>query len=74
MASLTSQEALQLAADFALTAEYMRNDDAAYHGTKAELYETASRVALLRAHVLAKDEEVRPVLGTNLRRATFVVA
>ena len=74
MANLTSQEALKLAADFALTAERMRLDDAADFQSKAELYETASRVAFLKARVLALDEEVRPVLGTNLRRATFVVA
>jgi hypothetical protein len=49
MAYLTSQEALRLAADFALKAEYMRNDDTADLRTKAELYQTASRVAILRA-------------------------
>jgi hypothetical protein len=74
MAHLTSHEALQLAADFALKAKRMRLDDAADFQSKAELYETASRVAFLKARVLARDEQVRPVLGTNLRRATFVVA
>ena len=49
MAYLTSQEALRLAADFARKAEYLRNDDRANLKTKAELYETASRVAILRA-------------------------
>ena len=49
MAYLTSQEALRLAADFALKAEYLRNDDTADLKTKAELYATASRVAVLRA-------------------------
>jgi hypothetical protein len=49
MAYLTSQEALRLASDFALKAEYMRNDDTADLKTKAELYATASRVAILRA-------------------------
>ena len=49
MAYLTSQEALRLAADFALKAEYLRNDDTADLKTKAELYQTASRVAILRA-------------------------
>jgi hypothetical protein len=74
MAYLTSQEALQLAADFALKAEYMRNDDAADSRVKADLYETASRVATMRAQMSAKDEKVRPLLGINHRRATFVVA
>jgi hypothetical protein len=49
MAYLTTPEALRLAADFARKAEYMRNDDTANFKTKAELYETASRVAILRA-------------------------
>jgi hypothetical protein len=49
MAYLTNQEALRLAADFALKAEYMRNDDTADLKTKADLYATASRVAILRA-------------------------
>ena len=74
MAHLTSHEALQLAADFALKAKRMRLDDAADFQSKADLYETASRVAFLKARVLALDEEVRPVLATNLRRPTFVVA
>ena len=74
MAHLTGQEALQLAADFALKAEYMRADDAADFKSKVELYETASRVAFLKACVIAREEEVRPVLGENLRRAMFVVA
>jgi hypothetical protein len=73
MASLTSREALQLAADFALKAEYMRADDAADFQTKVDLYETASRVAILRAHAIADDEEVRPVVGKSLRRAAFAV-
>ena len=55
MAHLTSQEALQLAADFALKAERMRADDAPDFQSKAELYETASRVAFLKARVLADE-------------------
>ena len=73
MAYLTSREALQLAADFALKAEYMRADDATDFQTKVDLYETASRVALLRAHVIAEGEEVRPVVGKSFRRAALAV-
>ena len=54
MAYLTSQEALRLAADFALKAEYLRNDDTADLKTRAELYATASRVAILRASSLSR--------------------
>ncbi len=53
MAHLSSREALQFPADFALKAEYMRADDAADFQIKADLYETASRVAFLRARVIA---------------------
>ena len=53
---LTSREALQLAADFARRAEYMRADDAADFQTQADLYETASRIAFLRAHMIAKND------------------
>lgn len=73
MAHLTSREALQLAADFALKAEYMRSDDAADFQTKADLYESASRVAFLRAHMIAKGEEVRPAVGTSCHRAALAL-
>jgi hypothetical protein len=80
---LTSQQALQLAADFAFTADYMRaaeSDDFQDHDmqnhvqTMAKLYETASRAVFLKAHVIAKAEEVRPVVGESFRRAAFAVA
>jgi hypothetical protein len=51
----------------------MRADDAADFQTKVDLYETASRVAFLKAHVIAKEEEVRPVPGQSFRRAAFAV-
>jgi hypothetical protein len=73
MTRLTSREALQLAADFALKADYMRADDAADFQTKVDLYETASRVALLRAHAIGKAEDVHPVVGNRLFRAAFPV-
>jgi hypothetical protein len=40
----------------------------------AKLYETASRAVFLKAHVIAKGEEVRPAMGQSLRRAAFAVA
>jgi len=72
MASLSSHEALELTARFAFTAERMRSDSDAQ--VRASLYERASRVAFLRAHLLAKDEEVRPTFGQSFRRAIFAVA
>ena len=73
MVHLTSRDALELAADFALKAEHVRVDDAADFQTKADLYETASRVQFLRAHRIAEDEAVRPVVGNNFCRAAFAV-
>ena len=86
--SLTSRQALQLAADFAFTADYLRaaepddlqNHDLQNHDlqnhvqTMAKLYETASRTVFLRAHVIARDEEMRPAIGESFRRAVFAVA
>lgn len=76
--SLTSHQALQLAADFAFTADYMRaaeSDDFQNDvQTMAKLYETASRAVFLKAHVIARDEEMRPAIGESLRRAVFAVA
>jgi hypothetical protein len=40
----------------------------------AKLYETASRAVFLRAHVIAKAEEMRPAMGEGFRRAAFAVA
>lgn len=74
MLQLTAQQALQLAADFALTADYVRAGDATDSQTRAKLLETASRVAFLRAHTIARQEQVCPVLGEGMRRATFAVA
>jgi hypothetical protein len=74
MAYLSSQQALQLAADFALTAEYVREAHASSLKTTANLYETASRAAFLKAHVIAKDEEIRPSFGESFRRAAYAVA
>ena len=74
MLHLTAQQALQLAADFALTADYVRAANAPDSQTRAKLLETASRAAFLRAHAIARQEEVRPVFGEGFRRAVFAVA
>jgi hypothetical protein len=74
MSRLTSQQALQLAADFSRAADQIRAADSGDLQTKASLYETASRVAFLRAHLIAKDEEARPMFGQSFRRAAFAVA
>jgi hypothetical protein len=74
MLQLTAQQALQLAADFALTADYVRAADATDSQARAKFLETASRAAFLRAHAIARQEEVRPILGESIRRATFASA
>jgi hypothetical protein len=72
MCHLTSHEALQLTANFALTAERMRTAEADFQAL-ANLYEIASRIAFLRAHLIAKDEQIRPAFGQS-RRPIFAVA
>ena len=73
MTRLTSREAFQLAAEFALKAHYMRADDASDFQTKVDLYETASRVAVLRARAIGTAEDVHPVVGRSSVRAAFPV-
>jgi hypothetical protein len=70
---LTSQEALELTAAFAFTADRMRSAQGSFE-IRASICETASRVAFLRAHLIAGREELFPVLGGTFRRAAFVVA
>lgn len=70
---LTSQEALRLTATFAITADRMRGADHSLE-IRAQICETASRVAFLRAHVIAKREEILPTFGETFRRAVFAVA
>ena len=74
MRYLTSAQALQLAADFALAADYIRVAEAADAEARASFLETASRAAFLKAQAIAKDEEIRPGFGQILRRAAFAVA
>jgi acyl-coenzyme A thioesterase PaaI-like protein len=73
MLSLTSHEALQLTATFAITAEYLRSA-ATPARVRARIYDTASRVAFLRAHVLLRQEEARPNFGEYARRSWFAKA
>lgn len=73
MTALTSHQALQLASTFVVTADRMRAVDAGLGG-RAQLCDIASRVALMRAQLLAKNEEIRPVFGELHRRAIFAVA
>lgn len=73
MLLLTPHEALHLTATFAFTAEYLRSADTQTH-VRARIYETASRVAFLRAHVLTMHEEARPKFGETARRAIFARA
>jgi len=70
---LTSQEAFRLTATFAFTADRMRSADGASE-LRANICETASRVAFLRAHLISRSEEIVPVFGDTLRRAVFAVA
>lgn len=73
MSQLSSHEALLLTSHFVSTAERMRVADA-HSQVRAALCETASRIAFLRAHLIAKDEEIRPVFGGTSWRAAFAVA
>jgi hypothetical protein len=70
---LTSQEALRLTSSFAFTADRMRAADHSFE-IRARICETASRAAFLRAHLIAKREEILPPLGESFRRAVFAVA
>ena len=71
LVDLTSQEAFQLAAAYARTADRMR----AAHGAseiRLQICETASRIAFLRAHRIAEREELFPSLGDTFERVIFV--
>jgi hypothetical protein len=70
---LTSQEALRLTANFAFTADRLRTADDSFE-VRASICETASRVAFLRAHTIAKREEILPRFGETFRRASFASA
>ena len=73
MSLLTSREALTLTANFAFTADRMRaaNEEL---DRRARICEMASRIAFLRAHLIARQEQVFPQLGESSRRAVYRVA
>lgn len=73
MSSLSSQQALELTASFSTTADRMRAAGVEFY-LRASICETASRVAFLKAGLLARQEEMRPLLGQLFRRAVFAVA
>lgn len=73
MRALTSYEALLLTARFALTAERMKTAELPCCG-RAAMFEAASRVSFLKAHLIARKEETAPLLGEISRRAVFAVA
>ena len=73
MLQLTSREALRLTANFAFTADRMRAADQDL-ATRASICERASRIAFLRAHSIAKREQIVPNLGECHRRAVFSIA
>jgi hypothetical protein len=70
---LTSHEALRLTASFAFTAERMRAADEASE-IRANICETASRVAFLISNRLAEREAILPLLGQTFRRPSFSIA
>jgi hypothetical protein len=72
LSQLTSQEALRLTANFAFTADRMREADRAF-AIRANICETASRIAFLRAHIIARQEEIVPGFRECQHRAAFTV-
>lgn len=70
---LTSQEALQLTASFVFAADRMRSSDGAFQA-RTVICDIASRVAFLRAHVIAKQEEVVRFRGEEFRPSAFATA
>ena len=67
---LTSQEALQLAAALACTADRLRAAGEASE-VRQKICQTASRIAFLRAHLIASREELFPPPGDALQPAIF---
>ena len=69
MHPLSSREALNLCVIFAGIASQLRA--AGTNSVEAGMYETASRVAFLKAHVLSSNERPRQVFGEPLPAATY---
>jgi hypothetical protein len=70
---LTSHEALLLTANFAFTADRMRAADET-HQIRASICDTASRIAFLRAHLIAEREEIVTGFSGAFRRGVFATA
>ncbi|HEY6767070.1 MAG TPA: hypothetical protein VI386_20105 [Candidatus Sulfotelmatobacter sp.] len=73
MSELTSSQALQIAADFALASECMKQAGPGI-ASRTRICELATRIALLRAPVLAKAEFARPFFGESLGQSMFASA
>jgi hypothetical protein len=73
MLQLNSRQAIQLAADFALTANYMKTAGDCDFQARVSLCEKASRIAFLKAHILAESEEERALSGESFN-SVFAVA
>jgi hypothetical protein len=73
MSLLTSHQALELCASLSFQAERLRASHGEFH-VRARLCDVASRVAFLRAHAIARDEETHPAFGQTFRKAAFAVA
>ena len=69
MHPLSSREALNLSVIFAGIASQLRAANA--NSAEAGMYETASRVAFLKAHVLSSNERPRQVFSDTLRAAAY---
>jgi hypothetical protein len=53
--------------------DQMRAGDVRLH-TRASLFEQASRISFLRAHLMAQHEEKCAAFGQSSRRAVFSIA
>lgn len=73
MSQLTSHQALELTAHFVFVADRMRAAPSDFQA-RASVCERASRIAFLRAQILAKNEESQPAFGALFQRAAFAVA
>ena len=67
-----SREAMELTAFFAHTAGQLRATEG--NSMRVNMFEAASRIALLRAHLLAQQEQARRGFYESYRAATFATA
>lgn len=71
MTHLTSGQALQLAAEFAVAAQHMRDRSLE---SRANVCDIASRVALLKAQIIGRTERARPRFGETFSHTMFAGA